>query len=296
MPSLDSLRCFLAAARLLNFRAAAKSVALTPTAFSQRIRQLEDQLGVALFTRTTRSVRLSAEGGALLPVAERCIAAAEDCVRAVRGDPKSAPIEFTIATRHELGLSWLLPAYDSITDAFPHLAIQLHFGSGPDLMFRVASMQADCAVSSARISDARLDAVPIHREEYVFVGAPKLLAKVPCKTVRDLREHILLDSDASLPLFRYVQEALNVPEGVRFQRVVRLGTIEAIRRRAVAGAGLAVLPEYLVAADLKAKRLVRALPRVHPQHDYFRLVFRRDSPRRELMDALAKHLAKMPLK
>lgn len=296
MPSLDSLRCFLAAARLLNFRAAAKSVALTPTAFSQRIRQLEDQLGVELFARTTRSVRLSAQGDALLPMAERCIAAAEDCVRAVKGDPKSAPIEFTIATRHELGLSWLLPAYDSITRAFPHLALQLHFGSGPDLMFRVGAMQADCAVTSARISDARLDAVAIHREDYVFVGAPKLLSTLACRSVSDLSAHVLLDSDASMPLFRYVQEALNVPEGVRFQRVVRLGTIEAIRRRALAGAGLAVLPEYLVNADLKTKRLVRALPKVQPQHDYFRLVFRRDSPRRDLMNALAKHLATMPLR
>lgn len=296
MPSLESLRCFLAAARLLNFRAASRSVSLTPTAFSQRIRQLEEQLGVSLFQRTTRSVRLSGEGQALLPVAERCVAAAEDCVRAVKGDASTAPIEFTIATRHELGLSWLLPAYDSITKMFPHLSLQLHFGSGPDLMFRVGSLQADCAVTSARISDARLDAIPLHREEYVFVGAPKLLAKKPCNNVKELAHHFLLDTDASLPLFRYIQDALDVPEGIRFARTIRLGTIEAMRRRAVLGAGVAVLPLYLVESDLKAKRLRRLLPRVTPLHDYFRLVFRRDNPRRALFEALAKHLATLPLR
>ncbi|MBK8170084.1 MAG: LysR family transcriptional regulator [Sandaracinaceae bacterium] len=296
MPSLESLRCFLAAARLLNFRAASRSVSLTPTAFSQRIRQLEEQLGAPLFLRTTRSVRLSREGQALIPVAERCIAAAEDCARVVKGDASSAPIEFTIGTRHELGLSWLLPAYDSISKAFPYLALQLHFGSGPDLMFRVASLQADCAVTSARNSDARLDAIPIHREDYVFVGAPKLLTKTPCASVKDLARHVLLDTDSNLSLFRYLQDVLDVPEGVRFARTVRLGTIEAIRRRALLGAGVAVLPVYLVAGDLKAKKLQRLLPRVTPLHDYFRLVFRRDSPRREVFEALAKQLSTLPLR
>src|SRR5689334_25354523 len=63
--SFESLRCFLAAARLLNFRNASRAVALTPAAFGQRIRQLEEQLGVELFARTTRSVSLTERGIAL---------------------------------------------------------------------------------------------------------------------------------------------------------------------------------------------------------------------------------------
>ena len=57
--SLDTLRCFVAAARALNFRQAARSVALGPTAFSQRIKALEEQLGRQLFSRATRSVTLT---------------------------------------------------------------------------------------------------------------------------------------------------------------------------------------------------------------------------------------------
>jgi DNA-binding transcriptional LysR family regulator len=76
LPSTDSLRCFAAAARLLNFRAAARKVGLTPAALSQRIRQFEDQLGVKLFQRTTRTVTLTQAGLSLLPRAERCLALA----------------------------------------------------------------------------------------------------------------------------------------------------------------------------------------------------------------------------
>src|SRR6185295_16400638 len=81
LPSIENLRCFLAAARLLSFRKASRSCSLTPAAFGQRIKHLEDELGVPLFQRTTRSVTLTEPGIALVPLAERVLAAAEECVR-----------------------------------------------------------------------------------------------------------------------------------------------------------------------------------------------------------------------
>ncbi len=76
LPSIESLRCFIAAAESLNFRAASKAVGLTPAALGQRVRQLEDELGHPLFTRTTRQVSLTAAGLAMLPVARRTLSAA----------------------------------------------------------------------------------------------------------------------------------------------------------------------------------------------------------------------------
>lgn len=74
----------MAAAQLLNFRAAAEAVALTPAALGQRIRAMEAQLGAALFARTTRSVTLTRAGMDLLPRARAALDAVEDCVRAAR--------------------------------------------------------------------------------------------------------------------------------------------------------------------------------------------------------------------
>ena len=75
-PSLESLRCFVEAARLLNFRAASRAVALTPAALGQRIAQLEAQIGRPLFHRTTRRVTLSEAGLALLGHAQQTLEAA----------------------------------------------------------------------------------------------------------------------------------------------------------------------------------------------------------------------------
>src|SRR5262245_28941796 len=91
LPSIDALRCFCAAAKTLHCRSAARAVALTPSAFGHRIRQLEDELGAQLFVRTTRSVRLSKAGLALAPVAERALALVEDCTRAIKADEGLPP-------------------------------------------------------------------------------------------------------------------------------------------------------------------------------------------------------------
>src|SRR4051812_23791203 len=99
LSSLDNLRCFLAAARALNFRRAARSVALTPTAFSQRIRQLEEQLGVQLFVRSTRSITLTELALTLIPAAERCLEAARDCERVGTTTSGHPAMDMTIGTR-----------------------------------------------------------------------------------------------------------------------------------------------------------------------------------------------------
>jgi LysR family transcriptional regulator, glycine cleavage system transcriptional activator len=297
LPSIDSLRCFTAAAKLLNFRAAARSVALTPAAFGQRIKQLEEQLGTQLFQRTTRSVRLTEAGLALLPAAERCLLAAADCARVgSNGSASLAPMDVTVGTRHELGLSWVLPQIDALTKAQPWLRLHLYFGSGADIVMRVRSMEIECAVTSSRISDPKLDSLRLHREDYVFVGAAALLAKKPLVTAKHAAAHTLLDTDPGLPLFRYFRDAPGGGDHLRFGAMVRLGTIEAIRLRALAQAGVAVLPEYLVRKDLAAGRLEAILPRVALLSDWFRLVFRTDDPRRPIYEQMAKQMSAAPLR
>ncbi|MBK8255297.1 MAG: LysR family transcriptional regulator [Polyangiaceae bacterium] len=293
LPSLDSLRCFVAAARLLRFRAAAKSLALTPAAFGQRIKQLEDAFGSPLFDRTTRKVTLTDSGLRLLPAAEKALAAAADCARAARGGTGLPDAEITLGTRHELGISWIVPQLDALEKKYPTLGVHLYFGSGPDLILRVRTMEIDCAVTSTRFTDPKLQEIVLCREDYVLVGSPALLCSKPLRKNTDAASHTLLDISAELPLFRYVRDT---GADLRFARVVRLGTIAAIRARALSGAGVAVLPRYFVKQDLEKKKLVRALKDMTPMHDHFRLIFRGDDPRRRIYEELAAFFSKEPLR
>lgn len=295
LPSLESLRCFVAAARQLHFRRAAKTVALTPAAFGQRIKQLEEQLGVPLFSRTTREVQLTSHGAALLPAALRCLEAAEDCVRAARGERGEAPLELVLGTRHELGMSWLVPGLDALGRALSHVTFHLYFGSGSDLFVRLRSHEIDCAVTSMRVDDPRLDGRPLHREDYVLVASPALVAARPLKRAEHAASHVLLDTSPDLALFRYFRDASSEHD-LRFSRVVSLGTTEAVKARVLAGVGVAVLPLYQVKPELASGALVRLLPRAPLLHDHFRLVFRASDVRVPLFEALTRELRALPLR
>ena len=205
-------------------------------------------------------------------------------------------MDITIGTRHELGLSWILPQLDGLTKTQPWLRLHLYFGSGADILMRVRSMEIECAVTSSRLTDPKLDSLRLHKEDYVFVGGAALLEKKPLDKAKHAAAHTLLDTDVGLSLFRYFRDAPGGGDHLRFGAVVRLGTIEAIRVRALAQAGVAVLPEYLVKKDLATGRLVKILPGVELLSDWFRLIFRIDDPRRSIYEQIAGQMSAIPLK
>lgn len=297
LPSMDNLRCFVAAAETLNFRAAARSVALTPAALGQRIRQLEDEVGHSLFARTTRSVALTAAGLAMLPEARRTLSAADTCLRAARGELGPTPSELVLGTRHELGMSWLLPQLPRLARQRPDLTLHLYVSYSADLLLRVRTREVDCAVLSARFSDPALDAIALHREDYVFVASKALLERSPLSRPEHAAAHTLVDISPELPLFRYWrEEAGAMGASMRFARVLRMGTIAAMEHLVLRGEGVAVLPEYLVQKRVESGALKVVFPRVKPGFDHFRLVFRGDDPRRSNYEALAAMLLEAPLR
>jgi LysR family transcriptional regulator, glycine cleavage system transcriptional activator len=296
LPSLESLRCFIEAARFLNFRSAAHAVALTPAALGQRIRQLEEEVGTPLFQRTTRRVWLTEAGLGLLPHATRVLAGAQDCLRAARGEIGPAPIDLVLGTRHELGMSWVVPMLPALRREFPHVTFHLYFGSSADLLMRVRNLEVDCAIGSMRAVDPKVDSVRVHGEEYAFVAQPRLLKRLPFNRPEHAHRHTLIDTTAELSLFRYFRDAPGAGDRLDFSKILRMGTIAALAELVLRGDGVAVIPAYLIARELKSRRLVRLFPHVKLLSDHFRLIFRTDDTRRTIYEKLAAFMAAQPLK
>jgi DNA-binding transcriptional LysR family regulator len=292
LPSLDSLRCFIAAADQLNFRAAAKSVALSPGALSQRIRQLESQLDVTLFERTTRRVSLSPAGQALVPAARRTLEEARRCLEAVR---ERVDYGLTIGTRFELGLSWLVPSLTPLERLRPERRLNLEFGSSPELLERAHRGTIDAVVTSARLSEGDFRYEVLHEETYSLVCRRPKGRSVVLRGASDARTHVLLDLHEDLPLFRYFLDARPPGEVWQFARVEYLGTIAAVRHRVLEGVGLAVLPRYFVRREVRTGDLRVLLPTLGLQRDFFRLVWRAGHPREAELRQLAADLRGRPL-
>lgn len=295
LPDIDSLRCFVAAAERQHFRLAARAVGLSPAAFSDRIRRLEESLSASLFERTTRSVSVTAAGERLLPEARRTLEAAQACRESVADLSRPTRYTLMIGTRFELGLSWLIPALDHLQVLQPERSLNMTFSQSFDLMRRLRGGEIDAFVSSIRLTGRGLDYAVLHDERYVFVGAPELLADAPLHVAADAARHTLVDVDASLPLFRYLLDGLGEVDEWPFENTEMMGTIAAIRARVISARGVAVLPAYFVQPDLAAGRLVQIRPDIQIPKDVFRLIWSTSNAKVSRLRLLAEELRNIPL-
>ena len=272
LPDLESLRCFVAAAQTKSFREAAKLVHLSPSAFSERILRIEEQLNVSLFIRNTRQVSLSEEGSRLLQRAMELLQQAQDFQSQAIGT--HTDVTLTLGTRYELGLSYLLPLLEQLEQVYPYLHIHLFFGDTASLSNALLTSQIDFVFSSMRIDHPMLQIHTTHVEKYVLVGNPTLHKKIRRK--KDLQGHMLVDISPAFPLFRYFAEPHQLQPQKTFGSFRFLGTISALLYWIRNHEAMAVLPLYFVEPYLKKEELVVILPNQELQHDYFRFFWKQN--------------------
>ncbi len=123
IPSLDSLRIFVVAARHLSFTEAADALHLTQSAISHRMRALEDVLGVQLFNRLTRGLELTAHGRALARRIELAIGEIDRSVAELVLRDDTGPLRVTMSPA--VATHWLIPRLPNIRSRYPNLDVQV---------------------------------------------------------------------------------------------------------------------------------------------------------------------------
>lgn len=294
-PDTESLRCFEAVADRLSFRAAAVRVSLSPAALSERIRRLEADLGETLFLRSSRKVTLTPAGERLLPQVRVLLEAHARCLEVVRESPAPGPLELWLGCRIQLVHSWLLPALPHLERPQARRRINLRVGETKDLVNQVRQRQLDATIANSGFAEGPLESCDLHEEQFILVGAARLMAGHPLASPEDAAGHVLLDMTPDLPLSRYFLNAAGGSARWHFQRLQFLGTLAGVRIRALQGGGVAVLPTYFAAHGLASGRLVRLLPDLPLPSDRFHLVWRRDHPRAAELRGLAEELRRIPL-
>ena len=141
-----------------------------------------------------------------------------------------------------------------------------------------------------------LDFIQLHQEDYVFIGKSEVLAQHPAPDESSLRAHRLIDVGPELHLLHYLRQTETSIDPQAFGAFRWMGTISAIRSAVLAGEGLAVLPQYLVQADLDAGLVQHVWPNHSLMSDWFRLLFRVDDPRVSLFRALGQAMRGRNLK
>jgi DNA-binding transcriptional LysR family regulator len=277
-----------------SFTLAAKKLRVSKAAVSMRVAALEAELKVRLLHRTTRKLSLTSEGAALYERCARIVLAADDAVAVAAGTgdaPRgvlklNAPIAFA-----EDYLAAPMAAYLA---RFPDVRIELTLN---DRAIDLVEEGIDVAIRiTSRLYGGGLVAKKLASDRPVLCAAPDYLARrgTP-ESAADLVSHsclvysLLRVSEEWRFRERGSKELVSVPIEARFSAAS--GAV--LRRAAVSGMGLAVLPRFMVASELAAGRLVPLLDTLHAPSLGIYAVYpearRAPGKVRALVDLLAVH-------
>ncbi|TGG94111.1 LysR family transcriptional regulator [Natronospirillum operosum] len=251
LPPLTALRAFWYVAERRSFKAAAEALFVTQAAVSHQIRQLEEALGVSLFERGNREVRLTREGQRLLPYVQQGFSALRAGVTLVKDD----------ADPHVLGLSvlpalagrWLLPRLGGFHQAHPDVRVQLQ---PDDQLETFSDGTMDLAIRYGRGRYPGLRSELILRDSRLVVAAPEFVAAQQ-PTLDNLGRLPRLEESGpdAEPGWATWSEAQGVL--VRSPSVLSVADPSLLIDGAVAGQGLALVRRSLVQDLLDSGRLVR---------------------------------------
>jgi LysR family glycine cleavage system transcriptional activator len=273
VPGTRALRTLEAAARHLNFTRAADELGLTPAAVSHQIKELEDQLGMALFARTSRSMRLTEAGAVMVDASAEAIALLNRAVARAQKRARGQSLLKVTADAH-FAAKWLMRRVDGFRAIRPD--IELRF----DISYEVRDFEVDDVDVGIRFGTGiyrGLVSDRLFENVIIPVCSPGLLRNgPPLRTPRDLFNHRLVHIEWSRrgvtwPNWRMWMAAAGIDD-FEEGRTVAFSTSSDCIQAAIEGSAVALADFAMVAHDLSEGRLVQPFDvgvRMAPEFAYY---------------------------
>ncbi|TKK27374.1 LysR family transcriptional regulator [Pseudomonas sp. CFBP13528] len=256
MSSILDLEVFVRTADSGSLSAAARGLGLTPAAASIALKRLETRLGLRLFARSTRSMRLTEEGRRYLDSVRVALAALNEGEQALKQQSQGLTGLLQVAAPSDFGRNVVLGWLDAFKAEHPHIRLQLMLNDSNADLFRET---VDIALRFGVPQDSSLVALPIAPDHHrVACASPAYLARhgTPLHPAQ-------LSGHSALRYMRQGQVSQNwrFRQGAQVEEVEVSGDYlsndgEIVRRWALAGHGVAYKARLDVVGDLAAGRLV----------------------------------------
>ena len=246
---LPALAAFESAARHQNFTHAAEELHLTASAVSHHVRKLEGRIGVPLFRRHARGVRLTAEGRRLADAAGSALADVDEALRSLRARPESVE-QVRISTLHSFASGWLSPRLPAFAAAHP--GVRLVFDTSTALA-RFDAGGPDLAIRHGPGQWPGLTALPLLEEALFPVAPPALAGRL--RTPADIARQPLI-ADLGVQGWRDWFRAAGLRTALPEERYVFSDSTDMLEA-AAQGMGVALARALVVVPWLQDGRLVR---------------------------------------
>lgn len=257
LESISGLVAFSVTVDTGSFASAGRKLGLSASAVGKAVDRLEQRLGTKLLTRTTRALGLTAEGELLRGYAERVLADLKDAERAIQ-TAQTAPrgiLKLSVPT--VIGRRHLFPILEEFLKAFPDIRLDLDLD---DVKVDVVDGGYDVVLRLGELEDSNFHARRIAPHRFRTCASPAYLARKDApQTPGDLAHHDCIvyrfPTTGRLELWAFRHQAPAVPP----KPALVLNDGQSLSVAALAGLGVAQVPEYLVLEDLAAGRLVDVL-------------------------------------
>lgn len=269
LPPLNPLRAFEATARRGSVSAAARELNVTHGAISHQIRALELSFNATLFERGGKRLKLTPQGALLLPAVTHAFEGIAAATAAMTRPTTSG--ELCIACVPALLSFWMIPRLHQFTAQFPDVRLTLVASNDAANLF---SGDVDICLLYGDGNWPDCWARLWSRLELFPVVSPTLLNMQPLRSVRDLRDHVLLHGDDGREWNTWLAAAdgIDIPRGRQhFMSDARLSTEAALHNQGVA------LGDTITAGSLIAKgELIAPFDLTVPANDAFYVACRND--------------------
>jgi DNA-binding transcriptional LysR family regulator len=272
--NFNDLAAFAAVAKARSFTKAAAELGVSASALSQTIRGLEERVGYRLLTRTTRSVSTTEAGERVLATVAPRFEEIEGELTAV-GDLRNKPAGTVRITSSEHAAQVVLwPKLRDVLRQYPDINLEIYI----DHSFTdIAAERFDAGVRLGESLEKDMVAVRIGpRGRLIAVGSPDYFARRPIPaTPQDLVHHTCINLRLATlgGLYAWEFEKDGRPLRVRVDGQVTFNTVGMLTEAAVAGFGIAYLPEDTAQARIASGELVQVLDEWCPHFDGFHLYY-----------------------
>jgi DNA-binding transcriptional LysR family regulator len=261
MTDLNSLMIFAKVVEANSFSEAARRLKLPTSTVSRRVANLEDQLGVRLLERSTRSLRLTDVGSEVLEHAQHSAELSEAVDNIASNHLSNVSGVLRISAPPSISDSLLAPLVGGFQASYPNVRVQVfitdrivdQIAEGVDLAFRVGDLE-DSSLVARRILTYR----------HQLVASPDYLAKCkPPKTPQDLLGHRLLAFSFWKPVnsWSFAHANGKKKETLAFQPYLSMNDYAGIATSLLAGTGIGDLPPLVQPELLRDGRLVEVMPK-----------------------------------
>lgn len=252
----DKLRIFHAAAEAGSFTHAAEKLHLSQSAISRQVSALEMDIGAKLFHRHARGLILSEQGEILYQTAHEVLMKLET-VRNQLTETRERPSgKLRVTTTVGFGQGWLTEKVQEFQSLYPDVQVQLLLDNEE---LDVNMRQADCAIRLRQpqqpdLIQRRLFTVHMH----IYASPAYLARHGEPKTIEDLDNHKIITFGEPAPGYltdvNWLETAGRTPENRRLAQL-QINNLPAIRRATLNGAGISLLPDYMINRDLALVQL-----------------------------------------